>query len=592
MVNYNINESQVVDQWGSIIESATGIEDKNKVAWLSKYCHFHQLAEQKGNVTFLNESVYNTVNLNPGMNTPGMGSVDPGAAPGTNTGFWGQNYGSGDKPQSLLPVSIQVAAQTIGLDLVPVVPLGGPWGILSYMDFPYAGGALQHNSAYVNGKGGADGETSPIFVKSDVTWSSAPAEGDTLYTVGGDGASSESVTDIPFKLVYVRKDRISGEPIFAVYTAKDQTVTDPSNTTYVKGLQGDTTLADVFKNGAQYYISTDGTIANNIIENDEYITSKAEEVYALQNHIPGFSGRGNIQDEWNNSNPYLREEGESENANLIGMRLRHKNIEAGTIQAAAAVTREQIQDLKQYGIDAISQVESVLINELTQTINKHILDRIFRLGNLNAQQVYNKESTNLSLYVANSSGNTNINLGLPANSDNTADDVVLSTSALVPTSGDNAGTLQRKILSRLLAASNLINTRGRVGPGNFAVVNGKIASAMQNISGFTPYPLSNTVTQAAGSLYPIGSIAGVAVYNDPNMPWNDNRIAVGRKGDGNSPGLVFMPYLMAESVDTIAEGTMAPKLQVKSRYSLVECGHHPQTQYYTIGIQFDDYDII
>ena len=27
------------------------------------------------------------------------------------------------------------------------------------------------------------------------------------------------------------------------------------------------------------------------------------------------------------------------------------------------------------------------------------------------------------------------------------------------------------------------------------------------------------------------------------------QFAVGRKGDGNSPGLVFMPYLMAESVE-------------------------------------------
>jgi hypothetical protein len=61
-------------------------------------------------------------------------------------------------------------------------------------------------------------------------------------------------------------------------------------------------------------------------------------------------------------------------------------------------------------------------------------------------------------------------------------------------------------------------------------------------------------------------------------------ISVGRKGDGNGPGLVFMPYLMAESVQAIAEGTMAPKIAVKSRFALVEAGFHAETQYVTFSV--------
>jgi hypothetical protein len=45
-----------------------------------------------------------------------------------------------------------------------------------------------------------------------------------------------------------------------------------------------------------------------------------------------------------------------------------------------------------------------------------------------------------------------------------------------------------------------------------------------------------------------------------------------------------MPYLMAESVQTIAEGTMAPKIAVKSRFALVEAGFHPETQYVAFEI--------
>jgi hypothetical protein len=44
-----------------------------------------------------------------------------------------------------------------------------------------------------------------------------------------------------------------------------------------------------------------------------------------------------------------------------------------------------------------------------------------------------------------------------------------------------------------------------------------------------------------------------------------------------------MPYIMAESLQTISEGTFSPKIGMKSRYALVEAGWHPQTQY----VQFD-----
>jgi len=40
---------------------------------------------------------------------------------------------------------------------------------------------------------------------------------------------------------------------------------------------------------------------------------------------------------------------------------------------------------------------------------------------------------------------------------------------------------------------------------------------------------------------------------------------------------------MAESLQTISEGTFSPKIGMKSRYALVEAGWHPQTQY----VQFD-----
>ena len=273
----------------------------------------------------------------------------------------------------------------------------------------------------------------------------------------------------------------------------------------------------------------------------------------------------------------------------MGLSLFNKSVAADTFQVAAAVTREQVQDLKQFGIDAVAQVEAVLVNELTQSINKYILDRIFRNGVTNAKNIETVTGTVLSAAYIGTGVPAGVNITIGPDNVGTGGgggtaQTVATTEILVNSGGETQGTLQRRLFTKILAASNLIATRGRRGPATFAVTGGEMATALQDVAGFVAYPLSNTVNQAGGSLYPIGAIAGVTIYVDPNRAFNDYTVAVGRKGDGNSPGLVFMPYLMAESVETIAEGTMAPKIAVKSRFALVDAGFNPELMYLTIGI--------
>jgi len=67
--------------------------------------------------------------------------------------------------------------------------------------------------------------------------------------------------------------------------------------------------------------------------------------------------------------PMSREVGERTADKVMGLSLFSKSVAAETFQVAAAVTREQVQDLKQFGVDAVAQVEAVLTNELTQSIN-------------------------------------------------------------------------------------------------------------------------------------------------------------------------------------------------------------------------------
>ena len=333
--------------------------------------------------------------------------------------------------------------------------------------------------------------------------------------------------------------------------------------------------------------------------------TQIQNVKALEDHISGFSGSAfqPVNDpatlapafaagsqNMNGTDPYLRGVGESTVDNVMGLSLFNKSVAADTFQVAAAVTREQVQDLKQFGIDAVAQVEAVLVNELTQSINKYILDRIFRNGttnNVNTQAVNGTQLCEAFDAAGAAIGAITIPLG-PNNTANAGVNApgLAAFQTNVLGGGNTQGTLQRRMYTKILAASNLIATRGRRGPATFAVTGGEMATALQSVSGFVAYPLSNTVNQAGGSLYPIGAIAGVTIYVDPNRAFNDYTICVGRKGDGNSPGLVFMPYLMAESVETIAEGTMAPKIAVKSRFALVDAGFNPELMYYTMNFNF------
>jgi len=473
-----INESEIRATWSPIIESATGINDASKLAWMSEYCHNHKLYEDASQMT-----------LGSAGNIYGMGATTLPSAIGA--GGVSTVNGSGDKAPSLLPLAMQVAAQTIGLDLVPVVPMAGPMGLLSYLDFVYEGGKVA-------------GSTTPTYVKTDGTL--ADIDGVTAGTQAG--------------AVLVGTSRIDGLNIYKINDAGEA---------YVNAAAG-RTVADLFT-----------------------AETKVELVKALEDHIRGFVAADET------GNPFSREAGEQTPDKIMGLSLFSKSVSAETFQVAAAVTREQVQDLKQFGVDAVAQVEAVLTNELTQGINQFILRRIRTLGATNITKAFGAA--------------TDFDLDLP-----------LQASL---SGGETLPSIHRRILSQILAAANLIANRGRRGAGNFAVVGPQTATVLQSVSGFVANPMANTFSQAAGAIYPLGSVAGINVYTDPTMAWGDYSVAVGRKGDGNGPGIVFMPYLMAESVQTIAEGTMAPKVAVKSRFALVDAGFHPETQYVKFNVTVD-----
>ena len=524
-----LNENEIYETWSPIIESKTGITDRSKVEWLTKYCHFHSLNESAG--------AYNSLGVLNGMgNITPPGNYTGGAAGNGPGGFYyngtynaGTPYvGSGDKFPSLLPLAIQVAAKTIGFDVVPVIPMAGPTGVLSYLDYVYAGGKLSGSdtsaSPYIANAPDVIkvpiSEASPVFGALTVS---------STYYLSVTGTPAASAT-----AVFVGYSRIDGFPIFRI-------------TALTQG----TSVADVVTLNSQI---TTGSASGTVVA---FADGNAVLVKTLEDHIQGFSGAGaDNTNDWQgpyvdgtvNYDPMSRGTGENNYYKSLGLSTFTKFVEAGTFQVAASVTTEQIQDLnKQFGIDVVSMIENALVNEVSQSINKHILSRAFALGWSNHSQFLLTESTNLNLNVV-IGGTATYTVPNYIGKEGAALGPSRPGAVAGPASGgfENQSTVQRRLYSRVLAAANVVANRGRRGPANFIVTNSQIASALQDISQFTFAPFTNTLTQNNGTLYPVGSLAGMTVYVDQNMAFSDTRILVGRKGADEEPGVKFMPYIMAE----------------------------------------------
>ena len=139
MEKNKLNIAQIVESWSPAIKQLTNnaVNESNpdKLAWMCEYAHNHTMhlnEEAVGGVSF----PYQTLN-----NTMGIGNAVPASFAGQTAADQSniKAYGSGDKWPSLLPMALQVAARTVGFDLVNTVPFQGPTGVLPFLDYVYAG---------------------------------------------------------------------------------------------------------------------------------------------------------------------------------------------------------------------------------------------------------------------------------------------------------------------------------------------------------------------------------------------------------------------------------------------------------------------
>jgi hypothetical protein len=591
MSNIRIDSQKALKKWSPVLENM-GVTNEDRLNWMSEYAEYHTI----------NENAY--VNAaNAGMG--GVYSPQPSFLAGYNqqTGAAGTgayntltgNFGSGDLGQNLLPVAMKIAAQTIGLDLVSVKPTPGPKLDLLYIDF-------QYDDVDVN-----QGRPQ-IFKYSDTQLTSYAAairafllqEGITENSGGLNFQSTNPVSTNSFKKVYINVganqgnitttaptagsyqrwveflgfSRIDGHIIFKAFRQNNAVGNMlnspyPAPTAYSAGYNtfGETaSLAEQIL-ALPFTVGSYGTLSGGATATTANTTKEVNLVSALEDHIPGFST--NFQDNSRNGQyPMSRAEDDLTYAGVIGPKVSTKAIAVGTIEVSSVLRRTEIEDIKaNTGMDIVQKMESILVNELSQVISKQIVGKIFEMGDLNRSGAP-LVGTTFSSSIVNQ---TVFDL-----------DTAYATSVNGP-GGETTHAIQRKLITKMVHASNYIATEGRVGPAQYAVTNGALAASLMDIAGYTINPTKSKIN-GSGQLYPVGQIGDIQVYVDPYMKYNDNRIVLGRKNNPDQPGIIFVPYLMAQSISLISEATFAPRMLLRSRYAVAEVGWFPQKQYMTIKV--------
>lgn len=569
MSQIRIDKQKAVKKWSPVLENMGVTGDR--VEWMSEMAEFHQV----------NENAY----ANAGI--AGMGAVvNPviGSLPGALTGTpYNGTPGSGDLGQNLLPVAMKIAAHTIGLDLVAVKPTPGPKIDLLYIDFQYddvdmtgnfgrpqvfkltSGSTAAINAALTAAvvtaggritQGGLQGARLFATVGTASTISNGPVANPTGFITA---ESNFPATGKAGQVEFLGFSRIDGFPMFKAYRQANA-VGNSQNTGY--------TMAPYVYDQTLNTFGPTAAITSQITLIGTYSVSNPtiDLVSALEDQLPGFSANWAASTS-SGDYPMNRLADDQTYSGIIGPKVSSKTIAVGTIEVSTALRRTEIEDIKaNTGMDIVQKMESILVNELSQTISKQIVAKIFELGDRN--RTTSPVQTGLGVTTIGTTASSIFDL---------------NTAYTGSVGGETTHAVQRKLITKMVHASNYIATEGRVGPAQFAVTNGGLAASLMDIAGYTINPLKSKIS-GQGQLYPVGQIGDISVYVDPYMRYNDNRIVIGRKNNPDQPGLIFVPYLMAQSISVISEATFAPRMLLRSRYAIADVGFFPEKQYMTIVV--------
>lgn len=508
-------------------------------------------------------------------NIIGLGNVqNPMNGTDVPGGMWNGDYkpGTGDIASYVFGLQGQIAMHCIGFDLIPTIAVDTAKCVITYTDTVYGGGTFD------------DAENLPTFIEVSVSlfkrsWvktSELKRALSRVYVID----SAENAIEARFILGSNIKSALTVEVLSTgthdgtAYTAKneitvqaivDKINTDASGKVIISKL-GDTTF-----------------------EAPETIDSVGiDYASAIRQNIAEAATNDNVRSGMERAQ---HEKGPKHKLNVIMM---DKQLEMKGFEIEADTSNIQIKDMAAVGINVIAYLYTGVQNQLIQNLDEVILDHLYKMGVTHAVNVNESQGINYSLYI-----------GAPYNpmksfasvdvdfNDIMGNDVRSRMSDMInpifSASYENQMTHGERMYSRILAISEFISYQNRIAAPDFIVASGELCSCLKKQSTFSTCPVATTLSQSPELQYSGTIFETISVYKNPKIAFNDPRILFGRRGNDTDPGSKFLAYDLAASRQTIAEGTMAEKIRVWSRFAIADVGFYPELNYYT-ALFLNDYN--
>jgi len=350
MQNFEVNVDKAIKRWAPVLDQLK-VTDPEKREWMSVYAETHQINE---NVS------YSTLG-----NLQGMGPVSApvvGLTPGSVWQAGSGAQGSGDIAQNLLPVSMKIAAQTIGLDLVAVKPASSPRIELLFVDFKYG----NENNVWgeqderpivfkVNNNDNGSLKTALLasmtsngvkeligglssrmwFQLSGQTLTDGISTSNTAgyYGQGTTPSITTPLTEPTAKegwLEFLGFSRVDGLPMFRTYR---QTAAPSANFVYINNKNTFPQYSNTYTINLQSILQLGSNLVVNFstgpVTTPLWTGATIELVSLLEDQIPGFVAG------WNTTNGMTRDTDESTYPGVIGPDIFTKAIQVGDIEISS-----------------------------------------------------------------------------------------------------------------------------------------------------------------------------------------------------------------------------------------------------------------
>jgi len=562
--NLVVDMNKAITRWKPIVEKL-GVTNAQRINELCEYAEMHSSAITAGMVK------ENVAYANP-ANTAGMGAVTMPLM-GNTPGIPGQ-AGSGDLGQTLLPASLKIAANTPGLELLPTINVNSNRVDLLYFDFKYDDVASldvndERASTFKFASSAVDSAMRAAMLTFGITelrgrisaplyWKFNALGTGTVGTITTTAPGADKQGWLQFKGF----SRIDGRPMFRAWIQSNTASSGawtfaPTLNTFPVAGSILTALNAGFVDSAAPFDGLAGNVA--VAATDISMVSLNEDF------IDDFTSA-------RKASTMTRGEWDTDEAGKIGPDSFVKSVQIGVVHVSGALRLSEIGDYKRmYGVDIVERTKAQLVNQIQQKISVEIVEKVKEMG-LKNRATAPVAPTGLATGLA-----------LAGITDGTMFDMSVSATAGA-LGGEQSASIARKLVAKIHQASAFVATDGRIGGIDYIISSGTVVSTIRSIAGYTVNPFDAKLGGPM-QLQPAGTIDGIKVYIDPYMNPADLTVYMGRVGTKEDPGLKFLAYMLAESVEIISEKTMAPRLYMYSRYAVTEFGYFPEKQYMAIKVE-------